>query len=95
MTSIVETRTDASGNAYTVLTPLGLADDPTYLAWFCEQLRDFLFRQGINVAHLPDEQICFQVRNTFANTNSRRGPISSAKPVESGHNPTTGKDGQQ
>lgn len=83
MTTIKETRHTEKGTPYDVYTPIYNASDPAYNAWFIEQLREFLHRQGCSVEHLPDEQLLMQTRHTFANTNSRLGRITSANPVQS------------
>jgi hypothetical protein len=68
---------------YTVMTPAHLATDKVFDKWFIEQAREFLHRKGINAACIPDEQIAFQIRNTFASVTPRSGGIDSAVPVQS------------
>lgn len=82
LTTLTETRLTTNGKPYQVQTPIPLATDEAFDAWFVAHLREFLYRKGCKVEHLSDSELLFRTRNTFQTTTSRGG-ITTAKAVES------------
>ncbi len=82
MTTVAVTRM-AGDTPYVATVPIVQATDEEFDAFFVQHLREFLYRRGCRVEHIPDETLLIQTRNTFQTTRARDG-ITVASPVKSG-----------
>lgn len=78
---IRETRIDHEGKPYQVVVAPAVASDSAYGGFVAGHLREYLYRQGVNVATLTDEQLLRMTVHTFMDSRAGMHP-HCATPVD-------------